>query len=63
MKKLLFILPVFFLAFTVNAQQTEDDVYVGKGKTFGRFNGTDNRNTMPVKGQLSITGTVVVIYK
>ena len=61
MKKLLFILPVFFLALTVNAQQTEDDVYVGKGKTFGRFNGTDNRNTIPVKGQLSITGTVVKV--
>ena len=61
MKKLLFILPVFFLALTVNAQQTEDDVYVGKGKTFGRLNGTDNRNTIPVKGQLSITGTVVKV--
>ena len=61
MKKLLFILPVFFLALSVNAQQTEDDVYVGKGKTFGRFNGTENRNTMPVKGQLSITGTVVKV--
>ena len=61
MKKLLFILPVFFFAFTVNAQQTEDDVYVGKGKTFGRFNGTVNRNTIPVKGQLNITGTVVKV--
>ena len=61
MKKLLFILPVFFLALTVNAQQTEDDVYVGKGKTFGNYKGTEIRNTKPVKGQLNITGTVVKV--
>ena len=61
MKKLLFILPVFFFAFTVKAQQTEDDVYVGKGKTFGNYKGTEIRNTRPVKGQLNITGTVVKV--
>ena len=61
MKKLLFILPVFFLALTMNAQQTEDDVYVGKGKTFGNYKGADTRNTKPVKGQINITGTVVKV--
>ena len=61
MKKLLIILPVFFFALTVNAQQTEDDIYVGKGKTFGNYKGADIRNTKPVKGQLKITGTVVKV--
>ena len=61
MKKLLFILPVLFLTLTVNAQQTEDDVYVGKGKTFGNYRGTEIKNTRPVKGQLNITGTVVKV--
>ena len=61
MKKLLFILSVFFFALTVNAQQTEDDIYVGKGKTFGNYKGADTRNTKPVKGQLKITGTVVKV--
>ena len=61
MKKLLIILPVFFFALTVNAQQTEVNVYVGKGKTFGNYKGTEIRNTKPVKGQLKITGTVVKV--
>ena len=61
MKKLLFILPVFFFSLAVNAQQTEDDIYVGKGKTFGNYKGADTRNTKPVKGQLNITGTVVKV--
>ena len=61
MKKLLFILPVFFLALTVNAQQTEDDVYVGKGKTFGTYKGTDTRNIKLINGQSNITGTVVKV--
>ena len=38
MKKLLFILPVFFFTVAVNAQQTEDEVYVGK--KYGNFKGT-----------------------
>ena len=61
MKKLLFILPVFFFGLTANAQQTEDDIYVGKGKTFGSYKGTEIKNTRPVKGQLNITGTVVKV--
>lgn len=61
MKKLLFILPVFFLALSVNAQQTEDDVYVGKGKTFGKYKGTETRNTKLINGQSNITGTVVKV--
>ncbi len=41
MKKLLFILPAFLFTLSVNAQgtQTEDEVYVGKGKTFGKYTG------------------------
>ncbi len=61
MKKLLIILPVFFFALAVNAQQTEDDIYVGKGKTFGNYKGTDIRNVKPIKGQINITGTVVKV--
>lgn len=61
MKKLLFILPVLFFSLAVNAQQTEDDIYVGKSKTFGNYKGTGIRNTKPVKGQLNITGTVVKV--
>jgi hypothetical protein len=43
MKKLLLILPLFFFAVAINAQQTEDEVHVGsypKGKTFGNYKGT-----------------------
>ena len=34
MKKLLQMLPLILLTLIVNAQQTEDDVYVGKARTF-----------------------------
>ncbi|PKP13911.1 MAG: hypothetical protein CVU08_02815 [Bacteroidetes bacterium HGW-Bacteroidetes-3] len=73
MKKLLFILPLFFFSLTVNAQQTEDDIYVGKSKTFGNYKGTDiinvnskpllglDRNVKQIKGQSNITGTVVKV--
>ena len=61
MKKLLIILPVFFFALAVNAQQTEEDIYVGKGKTFGNYKGTDIRNVKLIKGQINITGTVVKV--
>jgi hypothetical protein len=42
MKKLLLIVSAFFLALAINAQgtQTEDEVYVGKVKTFGKYSGT-----------------------
>jgi hypothetical protein len=71
MKKLLFILPFFFSAFAVNAQgtQTEDEVYIGKGKTFGNYKGTGiiipdfGRETKPTSGQTTITGMVVGICK
>ncbi len=71
MKKLLFILPVFFFSFAVNAQQTEDDIYVGKGKTFGNYKGSGistinpkslpqgDRNTKSIKSSSTLAGAVV----
>ena len=66
MKKLLFVLPVFFFSLVVNAQtQTEDEIYIGKGKTFGKYKGTaiiipeTDKGIKPIVGQNSITGTVV----
>jgi hypothetical protein len=65
MKKLLFILPLFFLALTVNAQQTEDEVYIGK--KFGNFKGTGiiipdtDRKIKTVNGQTAITGIVLSV--
>ena len=63
MKKLLLALPVLFLGFFVSAQQTEDEVYIGKGKTFGNYS---NANARPVNGQINpvsglktVTGTIV----
>lgn len=73
MKKLLFILPVFFFSLALNAQQTEDDIYVGKSKTFGNYKGAaistinpkslpgGDRNTKPVKGSSTLAGTVVKV--
>ena len=58
MKKTLFILPILFFTLAVNAQQTEDDVYVGKSKTFGNYKGTAIGTAKPNKGQLNITGKV-----
>jgi hypothetical protein len=40
MKKLLIILQVLFLSLALSAQQTEDEIYIGKGKTFGNYKGT-----------------------
>jgi len=59
MKKLLFTIPAFFLALAVNAQQTEDDIYVGRSKTFGNYKGTDIGYSKPMKGQTIISGTVI----
>jgi len=58
MKSLLFIMAAFFFTLSVNAQgtQTEDEVYIGKGKTFGNYKRSD---TKPINGQLALTGTVV----
>jgi hypothetical protein len=70
MKKSLFILSVFFFSLAVNAQtQTEDEVYIGKGKTFGKYKGTEiiipdvGKGTKPAKGQTTITGVVVGMCK
>src|ERR1035437_716935 len=65
MKKLLFILPVFFFTLAVNAQQTEDQPYIGK--TFGNYKGTGiiipetDRPTKPINGQTTVTGIVVKV--
>ncbi len=61
MKKISFILSLFLFTLTVNAQQTEDDVFVGKSKTYGNYKGTDIGNTKPFKGQINITGKVVKV--
>lgn len=65
MKKLLFILPAILFTLAVNAQQTEDEVYIGKGKTFGNYKGTGiiipdvDFNAKPIKRISKITGMVV----
>ncbi len=65
MKKLLFILPVFFFTLAVNAQQTEDEVYVGK--KYGNFKGTGiiipdtDRKAKPINGEPTVTGIVVKV--
>lgn len=61
MKKLLYMLSFILLALSVNAQQTEDDVYVGKARTFGNYRGTDIRTGKPMKGQSVTTGIVVKV--
>ena len=65
MKKFLFILPVFFFTLAVDAQQTEDEVYVGK--KYGNYKGTGiiipdtDRPTKPINGQTAVTGIVVKV--
>lgn len=68
MKKLLFILSAFFFTLAVNAQgtQTEDEVYVGKGKTFGKYTGktiiipdVGKSEKKPIIDQTSVTGVVI----
>ena len=67
MKKLQFILFALFLSLAMNAQQTEDEVYIGKGKTFGNYKGTAiiipdvGRNEKPTNRQTAITGIVVTV--
>jgi hypothetical protein len=61
MKKLLQILPFIFFTLIVHAQQTEDDIYVGKSRTFGNYRGTDITTAKQVKGQLIISGIVVKV--
>lgn len=71
MKKLLLILPVILFSITVHAQQTEDDVYVGKSKTYGNYRGpvitiakpksatNADRNIKPINGSSTLSGTVI----
>lgn len=67
MKTLLFILSTLFLPLIINAQQTEDEVYIGKGKTFGNYKGIGiiipdvGRKAKPVNGQTTVTGIVVKV--
>jgi len=61
MKKLLITLSVFFISLAINAQQTEDDIYVGKSKTFGNYRGTDIGYSKPIKGQSIVSGTVIKV--
>ncbi|MDO9274387.1 MAG: hypothetical protein Q7T92_02425 [Lutibacter sp.] len=61
MKKLLFKLSVLFFVIASNAQQTEDDIYVGKSRTFGDYKETDIKNTKQIKGSPNVTGTVVKV--
>lgn len=61
MKKILPMLPLIFLTLIVNAQQTEDDVYVGKARTFGNYRGTDLNTSKQIKGQLVLYGVVVKV--
>ena len=65
MKKLLLILPVILFALAVQAQQTEDEVYVGK--KYGNFKGKGiiipdtDRKVKPVNGQTTLSGIVVEV--
>ena len=71
MKKLLFILPFFFFAIEIYAQQTEDEVHIGsypKGKTFGNYKGNgiiipdfDRPTKKPATGPTTISGIVTGI--
>ena len=69
MKSLLFIMAAFLFTHAVNAQgtQTEDEVYIGKGKTFGNYKGTGiiipdvNLKGKPYNGPASLTGIVVKV--
>ena len=66
MKKLLFILSVVSITMAVNAQQTEDEIYIGKGKTFGKYTGrsvttteTGKTTNKTVTNPTILTGIVV----
>jgi hypothetical protein len=61
MKKLLQILPLILITLAVSAQQTEDDIYVGKSRTYGNYRGADIKTAKPMKGQSIITGIVVKV--
>src|SRR5688500_1402011 len=62
MKKLLLLLPVLFVSIVLCAQ-TEDEVYIGKGRTFGNYKSGNirpvNGQINPVSGLKTVTGTIV----
>ena len=58
MKKIFLLSTLTFSILLGNAQQTEDDIYVGKSRTFGNYRGTDVKTAKPQKGQVIITGVV-----
>lgn len=69
MKKLLLIMAAFLFTHGVNAQgtQTEDEVYIGKSKTFGNYKGTGiiipdvGLKGKPYNGPGTLTGIVVKV--
>ncbi len=69
MKKLLLILTSFLLTIALHAQgtQTEDEVYIGKGKTFGNYNGRGiiipdfGRKAKSINGQTTLSGLVIKV--
>jgi len=67
MKSLLFIMAAFLFTHAVSAQQTEDEVYIGKGKTFGNYKGTGiiipdvGLKGKPYNGPATLTGIVVKV--
>jgi hypothetical protein len=65
MKKLLFMLPLLFITVALHAQQTEDEVYIGK--KYGNYKGTGiiipdtDRKAKPLNGPATITGIVIQV--
>jgi hypothetical protein len=60
MKRILFFVITFLFTGAAVAQQTEDDIYVGKARTFGNYKGTAAFSKLP-KGASVITGTIVEV--
>ncbi len=65
MKQLSIILSALLITVIVNAQQTEDEGYIGKGKTFGNYQGTGiiipdiEKAVKPMKDYTVIQGRVI----
>ncbi|HSN61673.1 MAG TPA: hypothetical protein VLR49_12110 [Ferruginibacter sp.] len=60
MKRIILFAPTFLFTCIAVAQQTEDDVYVGKARTFGNYRGTGGYSKLP-KGHAVIIGTIVEV--
>jgi hypothetical protein len=58
MKSIFFLVATFLFTCVAVAQQTEDDVYVGKARTFGNYRSTNGYSKLP-KGFSIVTGTIV----